>query len=801
MEETVTIPVGKLVYLEERARKLAREKSYLQLVMRLINRVSAVSGLDDMINCMMRNILDVVGGGNIILYYQIGSEIFSTDVYGNRTQLSTIEDELVLKVHTTREPVEVEHDFSDTRMTTPEFGKAYTWVYPLLVGQDLIGVLKMECLHIGMRELYQFLPSFFNYTALTLKNEILSGTRLKQAYDQLIEMNEELQLEIAEREQTEEELGKARDELELRVQERTADLNRANERLQQELTEREREQEKLRKYSEEIHDLYNRAPCGYHSLDDNGVFIRINDTELQWLGYQREELVGRKRFTDIVSPRSQQIFLDNFPRFKERGWVKNLEFDMQRKDGTILPVLLNASAVSDSNGNFLMSRSTIHDITERRKAEEKEHLLSAIVHSSDDAIIAKDLKGEILSWNRGAERIYGYSADESIGRSISMLIPPGKEAEFHGILEAINRGEHIEHYVTERKRKDGQLISISLTVSPISDLGGNILGASSIARDITEQRHSGEEINRLNRELEERVEARTNDLKAKRVELEESQLALMNIVEDLNLKTEELEAANSKLQELDRLKSMFIASMSHELRTPLNSIIGFSSILRDEWLGPVNAEQKENLDTIQRSGKHLLNLINDVIDVSKIEAGRIESRIEEFDLYDLMKEAVQYLGRDLHDKGLELHLDIHHHQLRSDRRRLLQCVINLLSNAVKFTEHGMVTISAAGADNRTDENGWSSSVGRARPVIISVRDTGVGIDEQDIHRLFQPFVRLESPLKTIAPGTGLGLYLTRKLVVEVLGGDIVCTSNIGTGSTFTLRIPERIYEKGAGGRG
>lgn len=674
MEETVTIPAGKLVYLEERAKKLAREKSYLQLVMRLINRVSAVSGLDDTIDCMMRNILDVVGGGNIILYYRTDSEIFSADVYGKKTQLSAIEDELVLKVQTTREPIEVEHDFSDTRMTTPEFGKAYTWVYPLLVGQDLVGVLKMECLHIGMRELYQFLPSFFNYTALTLKNEILSGTRIKQAYDQLIEMNEELQLEIAEREQTEEELGKARDELEQRVHERTSDLNRTNERLQQELAE-------------------------------------------------------------------------------------------------------------------------------RRKAEEKEHLLSAIVHSSDDAIIAKDLKGEILSWNRGAELIYGYSADETIGRSISMLIPPGQENEFYGILDAIKRGEHIEHYITARQRKDGQLISISLTVSPIRDMEGNILGASSIARDITEQIHSGEEINRLNRELEDRVEARTNDLKAKRVELEESQLALMNIVEDLNLKTEELEKANSKLQELDRLKSMFIASMSHELRTPLNSIIGFSSILRDEWLGPVNAEQKENLETIQRSGKHLLSLINDVIDVSKIEAGRIESRVEEFDLYDLLKEAVQYLDRDLHEKGLELHLDIHHHPLRSDRRRLLQCVINLMSNAVKFTEHGMVTISAAGADTLPGGSGWAPSVSGGRQVIISVRDTGVGIEEQDIPRLFQPFVRLESPLKTIAPGTGLGLYLTRKLVVEVLMGDIVCSSNIGTGSTFTLRIPERINEKGAGGRG
>ena len=155
---------------------------------------------------------------------------------------------------------------------------------------------------------------------------------------------------------------------------------------------------------------------------------------------------------------------------------------------------------------------------------------------------------------------------------------------------------------------------------------------------------------------EELLQQRSNDLLEKSRELQDNQQALMNIVDDLNQKTEELEDANARLHELDRLKSMFIASMSHELRTPLNSIIGFSSIIRDEWLGTVNQEQKENLETIQRSGKHLLSLINDVIDVSKIEAGRIEIRLEEFDLYDLLTEAVQYVENDLHDKGLELHL-------------------------------------------------------------------------------------------------------------------------------------------------
>jgi signal transduction histidine kinase len=253
--------------------------------------------------------------------------------------------------------------------------------------------------------------------------------------------------------------------------------------------------------------------------------------------------------------------------------------------------------------------------------------------------------------------------------------------------------------------------------------------------------------------------------------------------------------------ELDQLKSMFIASMSHELRTPLNSIIGFSSIIRDEWLGPVNPEQKENLDTIQRSGKHLLSLINDVIDVSKIEAGRIEARFEEFDLYDLLTEALQYVEKELRDRGLELHLDIQHRRLRTDRRRLLQCIINLLSNAVKFTEQGGVTVSSCVTDAGQSEMG-EHSPGTASPQIrISVEDSGIGIAEEDIPKIFKPFVRLDSPLTISAPGTGLGLYLTRKLVVEVLRGDIMCRSRIGIGSTFTMNIPERIYEKGTGSRG
>lgn len=282
----------------------------------------------------------------------------------------------------------------------------------------------------------------------------------------------------------------------------------------------------------------------------------------------------------------------------------------------------------------------------------------------------------------------------------------------------------------------------------------------------------------LNASLEERVEERTR-------ELEENRQMLMEIVDDLNGKTTELEQANARLLELERLKSMFIASMSHELRTPLNSIIGFSSILHDEWVGPVNAEQKENLAIVLRCGKYLLNLINDVIDVSKIEAGKIESIPEEFDLQDLLDEALSLVKKELEEKGLELQVTACSQRLYTDRRRLLQCVLNLLSNAVKFTERGRITVEVQLVP--------SPGTGLEEPAVeITVADTGIGIRAEDQLRMFQPFVRLLSAVQANIPGTGLGLYLSRKLASEILHGEIRMTSEYGHGSRFTIKIPVRM---------
>ncbi len=316
--------------------------------------------------------------------------------------------------------------------------------------------------------------------------------------------------------------------------------------------------------------------------------------------------------------------------------------------------------------------------------------------------------------------------------------------------------------------------------------------------EIIKRKRAEGEIIRLNADLEQRVAERTNDLEMKRVELQENQLALINVVEDLNEKSEELRQANIRLQELDRLKSMFIASMSHELRTPLNSIIGFSSILHDGWIGPVSIEQKENLATILRSGKHLLSLINDVIDVSKIESGKIEISYEDFDVYDVISEVVGLFKKDVEDKRLNLKVEPIHVIMHTDRRKLIQCVVNLISNAIKFTEKGIVRVEAhvvsAFGVGHSEFIGESEDSARHPAfdrefVEISVEDTGIGIREGDISRLFGAFVRVHSSQVTVVKGTGLGLYLTKKIVTEILGGGISVESNYGKGSRFVIRIP------------
>ncbi len=279
-----------------------------------------------------------------------------------------------------------------------------------------------------------------------------------------------------------------------------------------------------------------------------------------------------------------------------------------------------------------------------------------------------------------------------------------------------------------------------------------------------ERIRSETELRKYHEHLEDLVEERTTTLQKEIIERKRAE--------------NNLKVSNEKLKELDQLKSMFIASMSHELRTPLNSIIGFTEIILDGLIGELNLKQTEHLSRVHRAANHLLAMISDIIDISRIESGRMEVSPDEFDLNGMLNEAVDSIQSRAEEKGLAIEVKVMHGmRMNTDRRRLFQCILNLLNNAMKFTEKGTVELRAQETDNEIE---------------FAVSDTGIGIAEKDISRIFMPFERIESHLKVKAGGTGLGLYLTKKIVTKLLRGSIEVESEEGKGSTFRLRVPKEI---------
>ncbi|MCF7794081.1 MAG: transporter substrate-binding domain-containing protein [Candidatus Cloacimonetes bacterium] len=245
--------------------------------------------------------------------------------------------------------------------------------------------------------------------------------------------------------------------------------------------------------------------------------------------------------------------------------------------------------------------------------------------------------------------------------------------------------------------------------------------------------------------------------------------------QDLQQKTEELEKANRELLEADKLKSIFLASMSHELRTPLNSIIGFTGILLMGMVGDLTAEQRKQLEIVKKSASHLLDLINDILDISKIEANKVELEIEKISVNELIDEAVQYIKPKAEGKGVKLICDIADKLIMfTDRRRLKQILLNLMSNAEKFTDEGSITIGAKQLDEQIEF--W-------------VQDEGCGIKQKDMKKLFEPFQQIDATLTKKHDGTGLGLHLSEKLTT-LLEGKISVKSEFGKGSTFTVVLPQ-----------
>ena len=281
-------------------------------------------------------------------------------------------------------------------------------------------------------------------------------------------------------------------------------------------------------------------------------------------------------------------------------------------------------------------------------------------------------------------------------------------------------------------------------------------------------------------------------------ELEKVNKKLQLEIEERARVEKELKDANIRLKEVDRLKSVFLSGMSHELKTPLNSIIGFTGIMLMGLTGEITEEQRSQLFIVKDSANHLLSLIEDVLDISRIEAGKVELSLTEFRLDEVISEVVEIISPAINEKGLKLIQEVPEGiTLFSDKRRMKQVLINLTNNAVKFTDSGKITLAAGLSESSKIEAQRKSGSFQLSAsdfelhqdwLVISVRDTGIGIKPENINKLFQPFQQIDTPPGKTHKGTGLGLYLCKKLVI-LLGGDISVKSEYGSGSEFSFAIP------------
>ena len=641
--------------------------------------------------------------------------------------------------------------------------------------------------------------------------------------------------------------------------------------------------------SAEVADLYDNAPCGYHSLDKDGVFVQINQTELDWLGYEREELLGKVRFRSLLSPESVQVFDQLFAVVQKRGFGEPVEYEVVRKDGSRFPVLVNATARMDETGNFLHSRATVFDITERKKQEKRqsrqrqtleklalgvsrsEILESIIQYLSQElpeavcSILIVDAEKRQLLLGARSGLPTGVAAISQCGVIQDKISPPTVSQRpslgiYHQLMQ--NAGfaaQHTEWIVAgngqllgalvihwrqikpispddmelmieaahwagiaienvntrEQLRKLSTAVDQSPAATVITDLKGDITYVNPRFTDVTGYSlteaigknprilKSGRTPPEVYQDLWQTIAAgqewkgeflnrkRNGGLfweKASITAIRDEQgavsayLAVKEDITEQKFAQQALLRAKEEAESATRMKSAFLANMSHEIRTPMNAILGFTELLlRDDSL---SVQQRHYLTTVSRSGEHLLELLNDVLETSKIEAGQMRINSAPFDIRLMLDYLDSMFRQKIEDKSLVFSVDadrLEYGHFVADQQKLRQIVINLLGNALKFTQAG-----------RIDLRVWTEPCSGSEPtecyLFFEVADTGIGIAAAEQESIFQVFSQTREGAQI--GGTGLGLSISRSLA-RMMGGDIVVESEPGKGSCFRVHICAR----------